>query len=80
MFAALCNCGMVGDAINLATDTMSVICDRYERVQRVGVRQDEATALRLAADGIDARLSMIPVNKLRGAFAEVEVYCTSVGA
>ena len=80
IFAALCACGMVGDAIDLATDTMCVICDRYERVQRIGVKECEATALRLAADGIDARLSMIPINKLRHAIAEVEIFCASVGA
>lgn len=80
IFAALCACGMVGDAINLATDTMGGICDRYERVRRVGVNEGEAAALRLAAACIDARLSMIPVNKLRRAITEVQLFCDSVGA
>lgn len=80
IFAALCSCGMVGDAIDLATSTMGAICDRYERVQRIGASAAEAAALRQAADGIDARLSIIPLNKLRLAIAQVELYCASVGA
>lgn len=80
IFAALCGCGMAGGAIDLATDTMGGICDRYERVQRVGVKEGEAAALRQAADGIDSKLSMIPVNKLRRAIAEVQIFCAGVGA
>lgn len=80
ILAALCNCGMAGDAIDLATGTMGTICDRYERVRRVGVSATEAAALRQAASGIDARLSIIPLNKLRLAIAQVELYCASVGA
>jgi hypothetical protein len=80
MFAALCNAGMAGEAIDLATDTMSDICDRYERVGKVGVNECEAEWLRLAIASIDERLPLVPVNKFKKAVAEVELFCATVGA
>lgn len=80
MFAALCNAGMAGDAIDLATDTMSDICDRYERVGKVGVNECEAEWLRVAIARIDERLPLVPVNRFNKAVAEVELFCASVGA
>jgi hypothetical protein len=80
MLAALCNAGMAGEAIDLATDTMSDICDRYERVQKIGANELEAERLRLAIASIDDRLPLIPVNRFEKAVAEVEVFCATVGA
>jgi hypothetical protein len=80
MFAALCNAGMAGEAIDLATDTMTDICDRYERVQKIGVSELEAEWLRLAIASIDDRLPLIPVNRFEKAVAEVAVFCATVGA
>lgn len=80
MLAALCNAGMAGEAIDLATDTMSDICDRYERVQKIGVSELEGEWLRLAIASIDDRLPMIPVNRFAKAVAEVEMFCATVGA
>lgn len=80
MFAALCNAGMAGEAIDLATGTMSDICDRYERVGKIGVKDCEAVQLRLAIARIDGRLALLPVNKFLKAVAEVEVFCATVGA
>lgn len=80
MLAALCNAGMAGEAIDLATDTMSDICDRYERMQKIGVNDLEAERLRLAIASIDDRLPMVPVNRFEKAVAEVEVFCATVGA
>jgi hypothetical protein len=80
MLAALCNVGMVGEAIDLATGTMCDICDRYERVQKIGVSELEAERLRLAIASIDDRLPLIPVNRFEKAVAEVEVFCATVGA
>lgn len=78
--AALCNAGMAGEAIDLATDTMSDICDRYERVQKIGVSELEAEWLRLAIASIDDRLPLIPVNRFELAVAEVAVFCATIGA
>lgn len=80
MLAALCNAGMAGEAMDLATGTMSDICDRYERVQKIGASQIEAERLRLAIASIDDRLPLIPVNRFLKAVAEVEVFCATVGA
>ena len=80
MFAALCNAGMAGEAIDLATDTMSDICDRYERVGKVGVSDTEAEWLRTAIASIDDRLPFLPVNRFRKAVAEVEAFCALAGA
>lgn len=80
MLAALSGAGMAGEAMDLATDTMGDICDRYERVQRIGVKQTEAEWLRLAIASIDDRLPLIPVNLFKKAVAEVEVFCAMVGA
>lgn len=80
MLAALCNAGMTGEAIDLATDTMTDICDRYERMQKIGVSELEAEWLRLAIASIDDRLPMIPVNRFEKAVAEVAVFCATVGA
>lgn len=80
MLAALCNAGMAGEAIDLATDTMSDICDRYERVQKIGISETEAEWLRLAIASIDDRLPLIPVNRFEKAVAEVAVFCANIGA
>ena len=80
MLAALCNAGMAGEAMDLATGTMGNICDRYERVKKIGASEIEAERLRLAIASIDDRLPLIPVNRFLKAVAEVEVFCATVGA
>lgn len=80
MFAALCNVGMAGDAIDLATGTMSDICDRYEQHLLVTVTECEAEWLRLAVASIDERLHQVPVNRLARAVSQVEIFCAFVGA
>jgi hypothetical protein len=80
MFAALCNAGMAGESIDLATDTMGDVCDRYERVGKVGLNECEAEWLRIAVAGIDQRLPFVPVNRFNQAVAEVELFCADVGA
>lgn len=80
MFAALCNAGMQGGAIDMATGAMSDICDRYERVQKIGVSPAEADQLRLAIASIDDRLPLLPVNRFEKAVAEVALFCATVGA
>lgn len=80
MFAALCNAGMAGEAMDLATSTMSDSCDRYEWVRKIGVKPCEAEWLRIAIASIDGRLAQLPVNQFAQAVAEVELFCATVGA
>ena len=80
MLAALAGAGMDCAALEAASSTMNEICDRYERIGKVGLRDTEGEALRAAAGGIDQRLPYLPVNKLAEAVAQVEVFCATVGA
>ena len=80
MLAALGRAGMTGTALTLANDTMAEVCDRYERVGKVGVSTLEAEWLRYAAGGIDQLLPLIPVNKFNEAVVAVDVFCATVGA
>ena len=80
MFAALASAGMEGEAIDLATDTMNDICDRYQRVGKIGLTDCEAEWLRLAIASIDDRLPRLPVNRFDRAVAEVAAYCALLGA
>jgi hypothetical protein len=80
MLAALSRAGMEGAAVDLATDTMNEVCDRYTRVGKIGVSPGEAEHLRLAIASIDDRLPQLAVNRLRRAVAEVEIFCATVGA
>lgn len=80
MLAALSRAGLVGEAMDLANGAMLEICDRYERVNKVGVSECEAERLRLAIASIDDRMPLIPVNRFERAVAEVEIFCATVGA
>jgi hypothetical protein len=80
MLAALCNAGLIGLDIDLASGTMCLICDRYERVGKIGVSPSEARKLRQSLAGIDGQLPQIPVNKFKHAVTEVALYCASIGA
>lgn len=80
MLAALDRAGMKCPALEQATDTLNLICDRYIRVGKVGARECEAQALRAAVAGIDERLPYLAVNELDKAVAEVAAFCAAVGA
>lgn len=80
MLAALEAAGMAGEAIELGKDALSDVCDRFERIGKVGVNEIEAEQLRLAVASIDERLPLLPVNVLCRAIAQVEIYCATVGA
>lgn len=79
MLAALGRAGLTGAGLDMANDTMSGICDRYERVRKVGASDVEAERLRMAAGGIDRRLPFIPLNRVRKAVVEVELFCAADG-
>lgn len=78
--ASLVNCNLVGEAMDLGNDALSDICDAYELTGAITVTDVQAEHLRLAIDSIAPRLPLVPVNKLKQAVAEVEVFCASVGA
>jgi len=80
MLAQLARAGVYGEGIDLGTDTLSNVCDRYERVHRIGLTEDEAQDLRESIRSIDRALPKVPVNVLQRAIAEVEIYLSTVGA
>lgn len=80
MLAALNTAGMNCTALDCASTTLSDICDRYERIGKIGLKDSEAQSLRQAMAGIDGQLALIPVNKFAAAVAEVEVFCAIAGA
>lgn len=80
MLAALRNAGATDACIDQASDAMLVICDRYERVGKVGVADTEAAVLRQAAGGIDHQIGTVPTNKFRQSVADVSAFCIAIGA
>lgn len=80
MLAALSRAGLAGAALDMANDTMSDIYDSYVPVGKVGASDIEAEQLRLASGGIDRKLPFIPLNRIKKAVAEVELFCAEVGA
>lgn len=80
MLAAPNRAGMVTPSLDRATDTLNAVVDRYERIGKVGLKDAEAAALRLAVAGIDGAMARIPVNKFSEAVAAVEIFCDAVGA
>lgn len=80
MLAAMKRAGLDSTALECATNTMNEICDRFERVGKVGLKDSEAASLRQAIAGIDGRLAQVPFNKFSEAVAAVDVYCAAIGA
>lgn len=78
--ATLVRCNLAGEAMDLGNDALSDICDGFETTGAITVTDVQAEHLRLAIDSIDRALPLVPVNQLRQAVAEVEVFCASVGA
>lgn len=78
ILATLVRCEVVGDAINVATAVLVDICDRYERVGKVGVSVVEAERLRAASVGMDAKIGTIPLNKFSESKLEVMAYVESI--
>jgi hypothetical protein len=78
--ATLVRCNLAGEAMDLGNDALSDICDGFEATGAITVTDVQAEHLRMAIDSIDHALPLVPVNKLRQAVAEVEVFCASVGA
>lgn len=80
MLAALRRAGATDSSIDDASDAMLAICDRFERVGKVGVSENEMTVLRQAADGIDREIGTVPMSKFRQSVADVSAFCMNIGA
>ena len=80
LLATLVRCEVAGDAIDSATAVLVDICDRYERMEKVGVSGSEAEKLRIAVVGLDAKIGMIPVNRFAESKLEMVDFMESVGA
>ena len=79
MLLAMGNTGARGESLARANNTMLAICDRFDRVGKVGVSTDEAASLRGAAGGLDEMLSHIPINVFTAAVAVVSIQCQELG-
>jgi hypothetical protein len=79
MLLAMGNSGARGESLARANNTMLAICDRFDRVGKVGVSTDEAASLRSAAGGLDEMLSHIPINVFTAAVAVVSIQCQELG-
>lgn len=80
MLAALNRAGLKIQALEDATATMNAICDRFERVGKVGVSPSETAAPRTAIARIDGGMWRVPGNLLAEAVATVETFCAAIGA
>lgn len=78
MLAALTRGGMEGGAMDLGSNTMVLICDRYEAPRVISTTDAEAGQLRTAIMSIEAALPQMPLNRFSQAVAEVEAFCAVV--
>ena len=77
--ATIFRTGAKGAGLDLASLALTTICDRFERVHKVGVSEQEAVQLRDGAAGIDQMLATIPVNKIQQEGVQVALYCEEMG-
>lgn len=75
----LANAGMPADALLPANTIVRDICDRYERVGKVGVSDAEAMGLRAVIGDIDRLLATVPANVLINAEVVTAVHCEEMG-
>ncbi len=66
-------------ALEMAKQQLISICDRYERVGKIGVSDSEAARLRAAAPDLDAALGTIPINKMARAETVTALHCEAMG-
>lgn len=71
MLATMTQSGVDHIALNVASQTVNSICDRYERIGKIGVSGYEAGVLRDMAGHLDALLARIPVNVFKAAKSTV---------
>ena len=71
MLATMTYAGLEADCLTMATDTVNAVCDRYERVKRIGLSEKEAEMLRTMAGGLDWMIGKIPANVFKASAATV---------
>jgi hypothetical protein len=69
--ATLAQAGAKNDSLDIATEIINAVVDRFERVKKIGVSDKEAAMLRLMAGDLDVLLPTIPVNLLKASAAMV---------
>ena len=79
MVTAINRTGMGGAGLELITATLTAICDRFERVEKVGVSVSEAEQLRQAGADLDWMLAKIPINRLMAEVAAVLHHSKELG-
>lgn len=80
ILATLIVCKVTGDDIDVSTRILIDICDRHERVGKVGVSDEEARKLRAASIGLDAKIGVIPANLFAQSKVEVRNHMQAMGA
>ena len=80
MLASMCRAGVTGHGIDASTHALTLICERFERIGKVGVSDAEADILRSAAGELDVELARVPVNKIMESVATVSYHCAEMGA
>ena len=79
MLATIYRTGARGEGLDLASDALTLICNRFERVHKVGVSEAEAEQLRRGAAGLDEMLAHIPLNKFVEAVSVVTYHSKEMG-
>ncbi|SFD84197.1 hypothetical protein [Massilia yuzhufengensis] len=74
ILASLNRAGLTAQLLDPVTDTMNVICDRYEQSSSITVETQETAQLRQALANVDAGLHRVPLQRLARAVAEVEAF------
>lgn len=62
------------DCLESAKEAMGAICDRFQRVGKMGVSEHEAHQLRKASGDMDSMIGTIPVNRMIKAEVETRIW------
>jgi hypothetical protein len=78
-FSTLGHAGITSDSLEAGKLALIDVCDRYERIGRIGVSGDEAEQLRAAVADLDWLIASIPANKLVRAETVTAMHCAEMG-
>ena len=71
MLASMKYSGLSAECLDAATEILNGVCDRYERMQKIGLSDKEAENLCAMVGELDWLLSKIPVNVFKASVAAV---------
>lgn len=78
-FSTLGHAGITSDSLEAGKLALTDICDRFERIGRIGVSGNEAEQLRAAVADLDSLLATLPANKLARAETVTAMHCAEMG-